>query len=146
MCVYNVSVCFPLNYTTRFWYGKQTLIPLITRKVSNSQTMPISRVTLLPSSLPSPLSVLKPQQKKVALTSHHHVHDPPSFLPLPTTSHETRGQSTPTQLDAERAPRDHMTVPPSVLNVGPQLFHRPPNQHPLVSLDIIRFNTQAFIG
>ena len=29
------------------------------------------------------------------------------------------------ELDANRAPVDHVTKPPSVVNVGPQLFHKP---------------------
>jgi hypothetical protein len=29
------------------------------------------------------------------------------------------------ELDANRAPLDHVTQPPNVVNVGPQLFHKP---------------------
>ena len=32
------------------------------------------------------------------------------------------------ELDANRAPLDHVTQPPSVVNVGPQLFHKPHSQ------------------
>ena len=63
--------------------------------------------------------VLTSRVKKSALKKAH-THDPP-----PSTSHTHNGTSHPLELDATRAPTDHMTPPPHVVNVGPQMFHKP---------------------
>ena len=62
--------------------------------------------------------VLRSQRKRPTSTSQPHTHDPP-----PQSHTTSRGHAH--ELDANRAPLDHVTQPPSVVNVGPQLFHKP---------------------
>ena len=63
--------------------------------------------------------VLRSQRKRpTTTTSRPHVHDPPP------KSHVTRRDHA-HKLDANRAPLDHVSKPPNVVNVGPQLFHKP---------------------
>ena len=54
--------------------------------------------------------VLKGQRKRSA-PAQHHGHDPSS------------GEA-PHELDMDRAPKDHTLIPPPVVNIGPQPFHR----------------------
>ena len=73
-------------------------------------------------------------QRKRPVPSHSHIHDPPpqshmSQVGVANTPGVTSGTH-PHELDINRAPVDHMTPPPHVVNVGPQLFHKP---HPSVS-------------
>ena len=70
--------------------------------------------------------VLRSQWKRPTTTPQPHTHDPP-----PQSHVTSRGHAH--ELDANRAPLDHVTQPPSVVNVGPQLFHKP---HPLLEEDI----------
>ena len=63
--------------------------------------------------------VLQSQRKRQTVsTSRHHTHDPP-----PQGHMTSRGHAH--ELDANRAPLDHVSKPPNVVNVGPQLFHKP---------------------
>ena len=62
--------------------------------------------------------ILRSQRKRPTSTSQPHTHDPP-----PQSHMTSRGHTH--ELDANRAPLDHVTQPPSVVNVGPQLFHKP---------------------
>ena len=63
--------------------------------------------------------VLRAQRKRVTPTSHPHTHDPPP------QSHSAPPQNGVHELDGSRPPLDHVTAPPNVVNVGPQLFHKP---------------------
>lgn len=62
--------------------------------------------------------VLHSQRKRPTTTSRPHTHDPP-----PQSHVTSRGHTH--ELDANRAPVDHVSRPPNVVNVGPQLFHKP---------------------
>ena len=63
--------------------------------------------------------VLRSQRKRPTTTaSRPHVHDPPPKSHVTSRDHAH-------ELDANRAPLDHVTKPPNVVNVGPQLFHKP---------------------
>ena len=46
------------------------------------------------------------------------------------TTHTHQNKPGPLELDPTRTPVDHMTPPPHVINVGPQMFHKP---HPQFS-------------
>ena len=70
--------------------------------------------------------MLHSQRKRPTTTPQPHTHDPP-----PQGHVTSRGHAH--ELDANRAPLDHVTQPPSVVNVGPQLFHKP---HPQLEEDV----------
>ncbi len=42
-----------------------------------------------------------------------------------THTHQNGGQSRPLDIDASRMPVNHVTPPPQVVSVGPQMFHKP---------------------
>ena len=69
--------------------------------------------------------VLRSQRKRPTTTTQPHTHDPP-----PQSHVTSRGHAH--ELDANRVPLDHVTRPPNVVNVGPQLFHKP---HPQLQED-----------
>lgn len=64
---------------------------------------------------------------RTLVPSRPHTHDPPN-VGMVVTTHTHQNKPRPLELDPTRTPTDRMTPVPHVVNVGPQMFHKPTPQ------------------